>query len=67
MQSLEAQFFHKIIVNHMRRNYKGVPYVIKHDSIKLPIEYADAVHEELNVLARSFFGRNDIKLKFENV
>lgn len=67
VQSLEAQFFHKIIVNHMRRNYKGVPYVIKHDSIKLPIEYAAAVHEELNVLARSFFGRNDIKLKFENV
>lgn len=67
VQSLEAQFFHKIIVNHMRRNYKGVPYVIKHDSIKLPIEYAEAVHEELNVLARAFFGRNDIKLKFENV
>lgn len=67
VQSLEAQFFHKIIVNYMRRNFINVPYVIKHDSIKLPIEYAERIHEDLNKLARDFFSRNDIKLKFENV
>ena len=67
VQSLEATFFHKIIVNYMRRNYINVPYVIKHDSIKLPIEYAELIHDDLNKLARTFFNRNDIKLKFENV
>jgi hypothetical protein len=67
VQSLEAKFFHSIVVNHMRRNYKSIPYVIKHDSIKLPMSEALKVHEEINQLARTFFGRNDISIKFENV
>jgi hypothetical protein len=67
VQSLEATFFHKTIVNYMRRNYINVPYVIKHDSIKLPMQYAELIHEHLNKLAREFFNRNDISLKFENV
>jgi hypothetical protein len=67
VQSLEADFFHKIIVSYMRRNYKSIPYVIKHDSIKLPISIATEIHQELNKLAQSFFARNDIKLKFESL
>lgn len=67
VQSLEATFFHKMIVNYMRRNYINIPYVIKHDSIKLPAQYAELIHDDLNKLAREFFSRNDISLKFENV
>ena len=67
VQSLEAKFFHKIAVNHLNRNYKHVPFVIKHDSIKVPIEYGFVIHDDLNKLAQSFFGRNDIKLKLETL
>lgn len=67
VQSLEAKFFHTIIVNHMRKKHPNTPFVIKHDSIKLPMSEATKVYDELNQLAKDFFNRSDINIKFEHV
>ena len=63
VQRLESQFFHKIVVNHIVRNYPNVPFIIKHDSISLPSSEASYLVEELNDLVREFFRCNNLKLK----
>jgi hypothetical protein len=65
VQQLEGKFFHHIVVGYLKENYKDVPFTIKHDSITLPKSCASFLIEEINVLVRRFFGRNDIELKAE--
>lgn len=65
VQALEAYFFHTLIVSYMKTNYKSIPYAIKHDSISMPETIAHEVYNDLNNIARSFFGRNEIELKWE--
>jgi len=66
VQTLEGNFFHNTIADYMikSRNY-DIPFTIKHDSITLPMSEASHLIEELNKLAREFFGRNDISFKFD--
>jgi hypothetical protein len=65
VQQLEGKFFHHIVVGYLKENYKDVPFTVKHDSITLPKSCASFLIEEINVLVRRFFGRNDIELKAE--
>jgi hypothetical protein len=65
VQKLEGFFFHTIVVNHMRTNYKDVHYCIKHDSIAIPESAAAYIYPELNALAAKFFNRPEIQLKWE--
>ena len=67
VQSLEGKFFHHIVVDHIKTNYKDVPFTIKHDSITLPESCASFILPELNTLVREFFKRNDIELKAERL
>lgn len=63
VQSLEAYFFHSIIVNYMRTNHKTIPFGIKHDSIMLPASEGSYIIPELNELFKAFFNRNEIEFK----
>jgi hypothetical protein len=63
VQKLEAYFFHTIIVNYMRTNYKTVPFGIKHDSIMLPMSEGSYIIPELNDLFKAFFNRKEIEFK----
>lgn len=63
VQKLEGKFFHHILVSHMKRKYKDIPFTIKHDSITLPQSCAGFLIEEFNGLVHDFFNRNDIQLK----
>jgi hypothetical protein len=63
VQRLESQFFHKIVVDYIVRNYPNVPFIIKHDSISLPSSEASYLAEELNDLVKEFFRCNNLKLK----
>jgi hypothetical protein len=65
VQALEAYFFHTIIVTIMEREFKQVPYTIKHDSITMPSNEAERIYPVLNQLAKEFFSRNEIELKWE--
>jgi hypothetical protein len=65
VQALEAYFFHTLVVSHMESNYKHAPYAIKHDSITMPETIAHQVYTELNEMAKAFFGRNEIELKWQ--
>jgi len=65
VQSLEGKFFHHIVVDYIKTNYRDVPFTIKHDSITLPKSCASFILPELNNLVREFFKRNDIELKAE--
>jgi len=63
VQRLESIFFHKMIVGYMSKNYRNVPYLIKHDSITLPSKIACEIHDELNKLVSDFFKCQNLKLK----
>ena len=67
VQRLEAKFFHSIVVDYMKRNYKDIPFTIKHDSISMPINEAAHILEELNTLVRRFFNREEIELKINEL
>jgi hypothetical protein len=67
VQSLEGKFFHHIVVDHIKTNYRDVPFTIKHDSITLPESCASFILPELNNLVREFFKRNDIELKADRL
>jgi len=63
VQRLESQFFHKIVVDYIVRNYPNVPFIIKHDSISLPSSEASYLAIELNELVKDFFRCDNLKLK----
>lgn len=63
VQRLESNFFHKIVVDYIVRNYPNVPFIIKHDSISLPSSQASYLAEELNELVKEFFRCSNLKLK----
>ena len=64
VQELEGKFFHHIVVNYLKTNYKEIPFTIKHDSLTIPISCADFLKPEIDTLATAFFGRN-VELKAE--
>lgn len=63
VQKLESDFFHKIIVGYISKNYPNVPFIIKHDSISLPSSEASYLIDELNKLVSDFFRCDNLKLK----
>jgi hypothetical protein len=65
VQTLEGKFFHDIIVNYLKTNYKNVPFTIKHDSVTLPESEASYLIEELNQLVRNFFNDSEMSFKVE--
>lgn len=64
VQELEGKFFHHIVVNYLKTNYKEIPFTIKHDSLTIPISCADFLKPEIDALASQFFRRN-VNLKAE--
>ena len=62
VQELEGKFFHHIVVNYLKTNYKEIPFTIKHDSLTIPISCADFLKPEIDALASQFFRRN-VELK----
>lgn len=65
VHKIEGYFFHTLVVNYMRTNHIDVPFSIKHDCISIPSKGAAYIYSDLNHLARQFFNRNEIKLKWE--
>lgn len=58
VQELEGKFFHHIVVNYLKTNYKEIPFTIKHDSLTIPISCADFIKPEIDALATAFFNRS---------
>lgn len=57
VHKLEGKLFHVQIVSFMEKNYKYIPYSIKHDSIKIPIRFVDELKPQFEEIISSYFGR----------
>lgn len=57
VHKLEGKLFHVQIVSFMEKNYKHIPYSIKHDSIKIPIRFVDELKPQFEEIVSSYFGR----------
>lgn len=62
VQNLEGYLFHNVISRYMLENYSHIPYVIKHDSIKIPKKYS-YINSSINNIVKDFFGIATISLK----
>ena len=67
VQTLEGKFFHDICVHYLKKNYKDIPFTIKHDSITLPLSCGAFLVEELNELVIQFFNDKTMKFKYEQL
>lgn len=63
VQRLESDFFHKQIVSYLKKHYPNIPFIIKHDSISVPMSSASYLAIELNELVKMFFRCNNLELK----
>lgn len=63
VQELEGNLFHHQIVGLMRRKFKSIPFVIKHDSIKFPITYADELLPLLDEILKTSLDDNRLTFK----
>lgn len=67
VQKLEGKFFHDICLNHIKTNYKDIPFTIKHDSITLPRSCASFLVDELNKLIHDFFNTTELNFKCDEL
>ena len=65
VHAIEGKMFHVKIVKFMMKNYKSVPFSIKHDSIKIPVRFVDELKPQLELIVSDYFNRN-IKLNLEH-
>lgn len=63
VQRLEGELFHNQIVGLFRKHFKTVPFVIKHDSVKFPIRFADEIIPLLDEILKTHLDDNRLSFK----